>query len=112
MDIDVATQKKIQELQMLEHNLQNTSVEKQTLQVQANELTNALHELTHAGDEVYRMTGGIMLRADKAKLKEELSERKKVLDLKISSVEKHEKQIETKARALRTEITSTMNLKK
>lgn len=112
MDVDAATHKKIQELQILEHNIQNIAMEKQSLQVNANEITNALHELTHAGDEVYRVTGSIMIRADKAKLKEELNERKKILDLRISSVEKQEQQIEDKASKLRSDITSAMNLAK
>jgi len=43
--LDIETQKKIQELQILEHNLQNLMMQKQAFQLELNETVNALEEV-------------------------------------------------------------------
>ncbi|MBX4196850.1 prefoldin subunit beta [Candidatus Pacearchaeota archaeon] len=101
-------QQKIEELQLLEQNLQALLMQKQSHQMELNEILNALEELKHADDEVYRVLGGIMLRSDKKKLTSELEEKKKVLDLRVTSIEKQENLVNTQALTLRKEINSSM----
>ena len=112
MDIDEATGSKIQELQILEQNLQNQLMQKQTVQIELNEVQNALDDLKRTGDEVYKIIGGVMIRSNKADLLKELSEKQKILELRISSVEKQEKILEEKTGKLRKELTEILTKKK
>ena len=112
MDIDEATGSKIQELQILEQNLQNLLMQKQTVQIELNEVQNALTDLKKTEDEVYKVIGGVMIRSNKADLLKELSEKQKILELRISSVEKQEKILEEKTGKLRKELTETLTKKK
>ncbi|MBX4212330.1 prefoldin subunit [Candidatus Pacearchaeota archaeon] len=107
----MAIEKKIEELQLLEQNLQAFLMQKQNFQVELNEILNAQEELKHSDDEVYKILGGIMLRSNKKKLSSELEERKRVLDLRINSIEKQEKLLDDKAHALRSEISSAVEKK-
>lgn len=81
---------KIQELQMLEQNLQNLILQKQAFQMESSETASALNELKNSGDEVFKIIGQLMIKTDKPKIKEELSNKEKILDLRIKSIEKQE----------------------
>jgi len=96
--------KEIEELQILEQHLQNLAAQKQNAQVELNEIENAMSELENSSDEVYKILSGVMIKSDKKKLNEELSERKRIAEMKIESVEKQEKLIEGKRLELRKEI--------
>ncbi len=96
--------KKIQELQVFEQQLQQGALQKQTVQVELNEVMNALTEVSKTKDEVYRIVGGIMVRADQESLIKELTEKKRVLEIRIQALEKQESLIEDKMRKLREEI--------
>jgi len=96
--------KKIEELQILESHLQHILAQKQGIQVELNEVDNAISEIKNAGEEVYKVVAGIMLKSTAEKLNKELEERKKTLDSKMNAVAKQEKLLEDKASELRTEI--------
>lgn len=112
MEISQETNKKIQELQSYEQNLQGLLMQKQSLQIESNETTNALFELSKSGDEVYKIVGGIMVKSDKKTLAKELEEKKKFSEIHLNSIEKQEKSIEGKASALREEIQKALSTKK
>lgn len=111
MDINPELSEKIQELQIIERNLQGFAMEKQSFQVELNEITNALTELSKSGDEVYKILGGLMIKSEKNSLSKDLNDKKKILELRISSVEKQEKSIEEKSDKLRKEINAKMIVK-
>jgi len=104
MEFNQEANKKIEELQILESQMQNFLAQKQTTQIELNEVDNALEELKGADDEVYKVVSGIMIKSDKKKLNKELEDKKKVLDMQISSMEKQEKMIEKNSLILREEI--------
>ena len=62
-------QDKIQQLQLLEHNLNNFTLQKQSFQLQMQEIESALKEIEKV-DTAYKIIGGIMVSAPKEKLKE------------------------------------------
>lgn len=103
---------KIEELQSLEQNIQTFLMQKQTAQLELNEILNALDELSRSDDEVYKIVSGLMVKAKKPEVVKELEEKKKILDLRISSVEKHESNLSEKIEKLREEISKTMNSSK
>lgn len=108
MNIDEETGRKIQELQILEQNLQSLLIQKQTVEIELNEILNALSELKKTEEEVYKVVGGIMLRSDKLSLIKELEEKKKILDLRISTIEKQEKILEEKSEKLREQVKTSI----
>jgi prefoldin beta subunit len=112
MNIEPETEKKIQELQILEQGLQNFLMQKQAIDAEANEISNALEELKKSGDEVYRIIGNVMVKSEKKTLTEELSEKKKLFELRISSIEKQEKLVGEKTEKLRKEVSEAISKKK
>ncbi|MEK6758027.1 MAG: prefoldin subunit beta [Nanoarchaeota archaeon] len=98
------TDKSIQELQMLEQNLQNSLLQKQSFQMELNESHAALNEIENADDEIYKIIGQLMIKSDKKKIKEELENKKKILELRLKSIDKQEISITEKLEKLREEI--------
>jgi len=86
-------QEQIQEIQILEQNLQSLLMQKQAFQLELNETDSALHSLEKADDEVYKITGQILIKADKLDLKKELAEKKKLLELRLKAIENQESKI-------------------
>ena len=104
--------KNLRELQILEHTLQQVLMQKQTLDLERSEILNALRELEKSSEEVYRVIGQVMLRSDKLTLKKELEEKKKIVELRISAVDKQETLIEMKASELQKNLSSISSEKK
>jgi len=96
--------KKIQEMQFLEQNLQNLLLQKQAFQIELAETQSALKEIENAGDEVFKIIGQLMIKTDKSKMKEELSNKEKILSLRIKAIEKQETSLTEQVNILRAEI--------
>ncbi|MEM1534935.1 MAG: prefoldin subunit beta [Candidatus Pacearchaeota archaeon] len=101
-------EKKLEELQIYEQNLQSILLQKQVIQAEQNEINNALKELERAKDECFKIVGGIMIKESKANLSKELEERKKLLELRLKSFDKQEELIRKKANELREELLKEM----
>ena len=84
--------KNIQEVQFLEQNLQNLFFQKQAFQMELTETQSALREIENSKEDAYKLIGQLMIRVPKSKILEELSEKEKFLNLKISNLEKQENQ--------------------
>lgn len=101
--MDKETSSKIQELHMLERNLQSLMAQKQAIQLEIAETENALDEVKKTSSEIYKLTGSIMLKADKSAIMKELEEKHKLMHLRMSSIEKQESLLESKAEELKKE---------
>ncbi|NCO11014.1 prefoldin subunit beta [Candidatus Pacearchaeota archaeon CG_4_9_14_0_2_um_filter_39_13] len=97
------TQSKIQELQNLERNLQMLMGQKQAIQMEIAETENALEEIKNSSSDIYKLSGTIMLKADKEKTIKELEEKNKLMELRLSSIEKQESILESRAEGLKKE---------
>lgn len=102
---------RLEELHALESNLQNFLMQKQAAQIELNEISNALGEIEKS-EEIYKMISGVMLKTTKKEMKKELDDKKRVIEMKISSMEKQEKLLEKDALALRKEISAGLAGKK
>lgn len=111
MDLDKATEEKIEEIQNVERNLQAILMQKQTIQVEVNEASNAVEEVKKSKEEVYKVIGNIMLRSSPEEILKELEEKKKLLNLRLGAIEKQEKILETKAEKLKEEINRAVTQK-
>lgn len=98
------SQNKIQEMQFIEQNLQNLIFQKQAFQMESAETKSALKEVENSGDEVFKIIGQLMIKSDKEKVKEELSKKSKMIELRIKALESQEKPLEEKLEKLRGEI--------
>ena len=97
-------EKKMQELQILEQNLQNILLQKQAFQMELRESEAALRELGRSGDEVYKIIGQLMIKTEKNQMKEELEEKKKIIDMRIKSLEKQEQILSEKFEEIQREL--------
>ena len=104
MEVNKETESKIAQLQMLEQNIQNFLMQKQTFQTQLIEVDNALEELDKTTGNTYKIVGGIMIATDEETLNMELQGRKEVLGLRIKNIEKQENQLKEKASNLQSEV--------
>ena len=105
------TEQKIGQLQLMEQNLQNFIIQKQTFQTQLFEIDNALKELETSKDKTYKIVGTVMIASKKEDLIKELKEKKSVIELRIKTLEKQEKAIKEKAANMQTEIMSQLKKK-
>lgn len=96
--------KKIQEIQILEQSLHNLSFQKQAFQLEMSEVAESLGSLESSGEEVFKIIGQMMIKSDKKKIKEELLNKQKLLELRIKSIEKEENSLAEKVSSLREEL--------
>ena len=101
--MDKTTQDKIQQLQMIEQGMQNFLMQKQQVQAQLIEIESALKELEKT-DEAFKIVGNIMVKSNKEDLKKDLASKKEILDLRIKTLEKQEKDMKDKATAMQSEV--------
>ena len=94
---------KIQELQILEQTIHNILLQKQAFQMELSETQSALNEVRGSKDDVYKIIGQMMVKSDKKNITEELSNKEKIIELRLSSIEKQENSLMEKIEKLREE---------
>jgi len=99
----MSSQEDLQKLQVLEQNLHSVSQQKQQFQAQLFELEGALKELVTA-KTAYKLIGGILIHTDNATLKSELDSKKEIVELRVQTLEKQEKQLKEKAKKLQESV--------
>ncbi len=97
-------EKKLQEMQFLEQNLQNVLLQKQAFQMELSETKAALKEIEKSGEDVFKIVGQLMIKTDKAKMQDELASKEKVLGLRTKTIEKQETSLTEQLDKLREEI--------
>ncbi len=110
--MDKETEEKITQLQIFEQNMQASIIQKQNFQAHLIEVENALKELEKNKKEVYKITGNIMVLADKIELKKELEEKKETTTLRIKKLEKQERELQEKASKTQKEVMQTLQQQK
>ncbi|MBU2104539.1 MAG: prefoldin subunit [Nanoarchaeota archaeon] len=98
------SENKIQEMQIIEHNLHNLLLQKQAFQMELSETESALEEIKNSSDEVYKIIGQLMIKSEKSKLNDELENKKKIIDLRLKSLEKQEEIFAEKLEKLKREL--------
>ncbi len=104
-NLDEETQKKIQEMQIIEQNFHQLLMQKQTFTFEANETKLALEELEKSTGDVFKIVGNqIVIRTEKEELKKELSHKKELIELRMKNIEKQEQEFSKKLESLREEV--------
>jgi prefoldin beta subunit len=104
--------KKIEELQLIETHLRNFLAQRQTLQMELNEIENAYEEVEKGKGDMYKIVAGVMIKSDKEELKKELGEKKKLIKARIESIEKQEKILDKESNDLRKDINDRVGKEK
>lgn len=104
-------EKKVQEMQFLEQNLQNLMMQKQAFQMELSETESALSQIKDSGDEVFKVIGQLMIKTNKDKIQKDLDEKQKVLQTRLNSLEKQETSLSEKLEEIREEVMGEMNKK-
>lgn len=99
---------KVKELQLLEQNLGNLLFQKQTFQLELGEVTSACEELEASKGDVFKIVGNVMIKSSKEKLKKELDEKKDLISLRMKSIEKQEKALQSHVDELRKAVLKHM----
>lgn len=100
----MSSDKKIHEMQILEQNLQNLLLQKQAFQMELSETTSALEEIEKSTDDVFKIIGQLMIKSDKKKIKDELINKEKILELRTKSLEKQEEYLSKQIDKIREEV--------
>jgi len=93
--------KKVQEIQFLEQSLQSILFQKQAFQMELSESKDALKELEASKDDVFKVVGQIMIKSDKSKMKEEISNKVKIFELRMKNLEEQEAAISDRMEKMR-----------
>jgi len=96
---------KIQQIQFMENNIQNLFMQKQAFQMELSESQSAIKEIENSEGEIFKIIGQLMIKTDKQKTKEELSNKERILELRIRTIEKQEGSLMEKLENLRKEAT-------
>jgi prefoldin beta subunit len=96
--------KKLQEMQILEQGLQNILLQKQAFQMELSEAESALAEVETSKDDVFKIVGQLMIKTEKTKIIDELSNKKRLLDLRLKNLDKQESSMMEKLESLREEV--------
>lgn len=91
----------LQELQLIERNTQVLAMQKQSISLEINEVETALEEVKKSSEEVYKLSGSIFIKADRNSVISELEEKNKILNLRLSTVEKQEEMFNSKAEEIK-----------
>ncbi len=88
-------------------NLQNILIQKQTFEIQLEEIKQTLEDLSkYEKDKVYKSVGSVLIEKDKDNVLKELNEQKEELEIKLKSIESQEKLLRTKVEELAKKINS------
>ncbi|MEM3374161.1 MAG: prefoldin subunit beta [Candidatus Woesearchaeota archaeon] len=102
------TEEKINQLQNIEQNINTLIAQKQQFQSQNLEIENALSQIDKT-ERVFRIIGNIMVESTKEEAKNDLNEKKEVIELRLKTIEKQEEKLRQKATELQQEVLKEIN---
>jgi len=111
-NLDEETQRKIQELQMMEQNMQQFLMQKQAFVMELDETDLCLQELKTAKGEIFKIVGNkLVIKTTREEQEKELDHKKELIILRIKTMEKQEQEFMKKVEELRQEIIQTIQNK-
>ena len=104
-------QERLLRLQQLQQTLQSVLAQKQQVELEMSEIDQASTELQKLADDavVYKATGSLMIKAEKTKMVTELSERKDLLNTRVTILAKQEERLRSQLKELQTKLQQDLN---
>jgi len=99
-------QERLLRLQQLQQTLQSILAQKQQVEMEKTEVDQTIAELVKTADDVvvYKAIGSLLVKADKAKINEELAERKSLLDTRSTVMGRQEERIRSQVKEAQTKL--------
>ena len=99
-------QERLLRLQQLQQTLQSIVTQKQQVEMESTEVDQALSELQKLGDDavIYKSTGSLMIKAERAKMITELTERKELLSTRSQVIAKQEERVRSQLKDIQTKL--------
>jgi prefoldin beta subunit len=105
-------QERLLRMQQLQQTLQATLAQKQQIELELNETDSALEELgktTTDETPIYKSIGSLLIKTEKTKITTELTERKELLNTRITVLTKQEERLRTQLKDLQTKLQQDLN---
>ncbi|MGE5575064.1 MAG: prefoldin subunit beta [Ignavibacteria bacterium] len=99
-------QERLLRLQQLQQTLQTIMAQKQQVEMEKTEVDQTIAELqkTADGAVIYKAIGSLLVKAEKAKVSEELNERKSLLDTRSTVMARQEERIRSQVKEAQTKL--------
>ncbi len=99
-------QERLLRLQQLQQTLQTILAQKQQVEMERTEVDQTIAELTKTSDDtvIYKAIGSLLVKAEKAKVNEELVERKSLLDTRSTVMARQEERIRAQVKEAQTKL--------
>lgn len=98
-------QAKIQELQMMEQSFQQLMQQKNAFSMESTETDYIIKEVEKTEGEVSRIVGGqVVIKTTKEEIIETMNNKKKLIETRMESIEKQEKEFSEKIETVREEV--------
>lgn len=98
-------QQKIQELQMMEQSFQQLMQQKNAFSMESSETDYIIKEVEKTEGEVSRIVGGqVVIKTTKKEILENMANKKKLIDTRMESIIKQEKEFSEKIESVRDEV--------
>ena len=99
-------QERLLRLQQLQQTLQSILAQKQQVEMEKTEVEQTIAELQKTADDsvIYKAIGSLMVKAEKAKISEELVERRELLTTRSTVLAKQEERIRSQVKEAQTKL--------
>jgi len=99
-------QERLLRLQQLQQTLQSILAQKQQVEMEKTEVDQTIAELQKTADEavIYKAIGSLLVKSEKAKVNEELADRKSLLDTRSTVMARQEERIRSQVKEAQTKL--------
>ena len=99
-------QERFLRLQQLQQTLQSVMAQKQQVDMEQTEVEQTLTELQKTADDavIYKSAGSLLVKAEKAKVTEELVERKELLNTRNTVLARQEERLRSQVKEVQTKL--------
>ena len=99
-------QERLLRLQQLQQTLQSVLGQKQQVELEQMEINQAMEELQKLTDEavIYKATGSLLIKSDRAKVMADLNERKELLNTRVTVLGKQEERLRVQVKDVQTKL--------
>jgi len=104
-------QERLLRLQQVQQTLQAILTQKQQIELEIGEIDTALEEMQKAADDcpIYKSVGSILVKTEKPKITTELTERRELLNTRLSVLAKQEERTRTQMKDLQAKLQQDLN---
>ena len=104
-------QERLLRLQQLQQTLQSVMAQKQQVDAEQTEVEQTLTELQKSTDDaiIYKAIGSLLVKAEKAKVTEELVERKELLTTRTTVLARQEERLRSQVKEVQTKLQEDLN---